>query len=65
MKLIVNGQPREVKAQTMAELLVELGYEDVPVATALNRSVIRKADRMKTPLNHGDQIEILVPMQGG
>ena len=65
MKLIVNGTAREVKAQTMAELLVELGYDDVPVATALNRSVVRKADRAATRLNHGDQIEILVPMQGG
>lgn len=65
MKLIVNGQPRDVNAQTMAELVIELGYEDVPVATALNRSVIRKTDRATTPLHHGDQIEILVPMQGG
>ena len=65
MKLIVNGVARDVKAQTMAELLIELGYEDVPVATALNRAVVRKADRVKTALNHGDQIEILVPMQGG
>jgi len=65
VKLIVNGIAREVKAQTMAELLIELGYEDVPVATALNRSVVRKVDRAKTNLNHGDQIEILVPMQGG
>lgn len=65
MKLVVNGVQREVKAETMAELVIELGYEDVPVATALNRSVVRKVERAKTMLNHGDQIEILVPMQGG
>jgi sulfur carrier protein len=49
----------------MAELVIELGYEDVPVATAVNRKVVRKVERAATPLHQGDQIEILIPMQGG
>ena len=65
MKLVVNGEARDVKAQTMAELVIELGYEDVPVATAVNRKVVRKVERAATPLHQGDQIEILIPMQGG
>lgn len=63
--IIVNGESVETKAQTMAELLDELGYDDMPVATARNMSVVRKRERAETKLTEGDRIEILVPMQGG
>lgn len=63
--IVVNGEVMETKAQTMAELLDELGYEDMPVATARNMNVVRKRERADTKLNDGDRIEILVPMQGG
>ena len=63
--IIVNGETMETKAQTVAELLDELGYEDIPVATARNMMVVRKRERAATKLNDGDRIEILVPMQGG
>ncbi len=65
MKISVNGVEREVKAKTLAELVTERGYDDVPVATALNQSVISKRIRDKTEIRSGDRIEILVPMQGG
>ena len=61
----VNGQPMRVVSHTLSDLVVELGYEDRPVATALNQSFIRKADRADTPINDADRVEILVPMQGG
>ena len=63
--IIVNGEAMETKAQSVAELLDELGYEDMPVATARNMTVVRKRERAETKLNDGDRIEILVPMQGG
>ncbi len=63
--IIVNGETMETKAQTVAELLDELGYEDIPVATARNMMVVRKRERAETKLKDGDRIEILVPMQGG
>jgi len=63
--IIVNGESVETKAQTIAELLDELGYDDMPVATARNMSVVRKRERADTKLAEGDRIEILVPMQGG
>ena len=63
--IIVNGETMETKAQTVAELLDELGYEDMPVATARNMTVVRKRERAETKLKDGDRIEILVPMQGG
>ena len=63
--IIVNGEKIETKAQTIADLLIEMGYEDMPVATARNMMVVRKRDRQDTHLAEGDHIEILVPMQGG
>ena len=65
MRLMVNGNESDVAAETFAELLLELGYEDMPVATALNLSVVRKKDRETVRLKEGDRVEILVPMQGG
>jgi sulfur carrier protein len=65
VRLIVNGNETNVSAETFAELLLELGYEDMPVATALNMAVVRKKDRDGVRLKEGDRVEILVPMQGG
>ena len=65
MRLIVNGNETDVAAETFADLLLELGYEDMPVATALNMAVVRKKDRGGVRLKDGDRVEILVPMQGG
>lgn len=65
MQIEVNGRELEVNAATLAALLKELGYQDVVVATALNRDFVRAVDRQKTKLKVGDAVEILVPRQGG
>ena len=36
MRIIVNDEPREVAGQTLAEVLAELGYGGLVVATAVN-----------------------------
>ena len=65
MRVLVNGNEMEITSATIADLLIEMGYEDMPVATAVNMTVVRKKDRAQTELKGGDRIEILVPMQGG
>jgi sulfur carrier protein len=65
MQISVNGKPCEVRAETLAALLAELEYEDAVVATARNRDFVRRKDRARTTLAVGDEIEILVPRQGG
>jgi sulfur carrier protein len=65
MQIRVNGKELDVAAATLAALLHELDYEDATVATALNQSFVRKADRLTTSLQEGDAVEILVPKQGG
>ena len=70
MRVIVNGKPRETDARTLAGLLAEFlisikAPPDARVATALNGAFAPKGQRAATPLHDGDQIEIVVPMQGG
>lgn len=65
MRIEVNGKRREVAAETLAALLDELEYDERHVATALNQTFVRKADRDAARLKDGDRIEIVSPRQGG
>jgi sulfur carrier protein len=65
MKIMVNGAPRELAAETLAAALTELGYGDAPLATALNEDFVPAGARAVQKLEPGDRIEILAPMQGG
>ncbi|RWI72170.1 sulfur carrier protein ThiS [Mesorhizobium sp.] len=65
MKLIVNGEAREVSAATLAELLEELEYEGAWLATAVNGELVRVEERPACRISEKDRIEILSPMQGG
>ncbi|MDP5219415.1 sulfur carrier protein ThiS [Ruegeria sp. 2205SS24-7] len=64
MKIIVNGDPREVAATTLSELLAECGYSG-RVATAVNEVFVASSARIRHALADGDRVEILAPMQGG
>ena len=65
MLISVNGKACDVQADTLAALLAELEYQDAVVATARNRDFVRRKDRAVTAIAEGDEIEILVPKQGG
>lgn len=65
MKIEVNGTRCNVEATTLAALLIEQGYGDATVATALNGDFIAQGQRDTTPIEAGDSVEILAPMQGG
>ena len=65
MTLIVNGEPRELAAGTLAEALRTLDYGEAKVATALNGEFVPARARGATPVKDGDRIEIVAPRQGG
>lgn len=65
MKIEVNGEARAVTAGSIAEALVELGFGEARVATALNGDFVPAGLRGETTLKDGDRLEILAPMQGG
>ena len=65
MQLKLNGELEEVEATTVAELLKEVNAPSTGIAIALNGSVVRRAQHWSTPLQEGDEIEIIRAVQGG
>jgi sulfur carrier protein len=65
MKLVVNGEPQEVLAATLAEALQSLDLGEAKVATALNGEFVPARARAVTLVKDGDRIEIVAPRQGG
>lgn len=65
MRISVNGEMREVAARSLAALLIELGYLEEKIATALNGDFVRERDRNQASLTEGDAVEIVSPRQGG
>lgn len=64
MKIVLNGEPREVRAETLSDLLAECGMSG-RVATAVNEEFVPSSLRTGHNLNNGDRIEVVAPMQGG
>jgi len=65
MRVTINGEQREIAADSVAALLSELDYEGTHFAIALNYDVVPKNRWAETPLSAGDEIEIITPRQGG
>jgi sulfur carrier protein len=65
MRVIVNGEQREIASSSVDTLLGELEYEGTHFAIALNFDVLPRSQWTQTPLKDGDEIEIITPRQGG
>ncbi|CAD0184495.1 sulfur carrier protein ThiS [Ruegeria sp. THAF57] len=64
MKIVLNGEPREVRAETLSDLLLECGFTG-RVATAVNEDFVPSTLRVAHKLTDGDRVEVVAPMQGG
>ena len=65
MRVIVNGEPREISSGSVDALLSELEYEGTHFAIAVNCDVLPRSQWTETSLQAGDEIEIITPRQGG
>ena len=65
MRVMVNGEQREVCSDSVDALLGELEYEGTHFAIAVNYDVLPKSQWAQTRLKSGDEIEIITPRQGG
>jgi thiazole synthase len=65
VKLFLNGEPRDVTAATLAELVRELELDGKPIAVERNRDVVPKSKYRETPLAEGDVLEIVHLVGGG
>ncbi len=65
MKLLINGESKEVQSGlSLIELLQHLKL-DGPVAVELNRQVVPRAQHADTSLADGDSLEIVHFVGGG
>jgi sulfur carrier protein len=65
MRVIVNGEQREIASRSVEALLGELEYQGTHFAIAVNYDVLPRSQWAQTPLQAGDEIEIITPRQGG
>ena len=65
MRVIINGEAREITSSRVDALLGELDYEGTHFAIAVNYDVLPKSRWAETSLKSGDEIEIITPRQGG
>jgi sulfur carrier protein len=65
VKIRLNGEEKKVEAQIVAQLLQELNAPEIGIAVARNGAVVRRADHASTPVQDGDEIEIIRAVQGG
>ena len=65
MRIAVNGEIADVKSQTLADVLVELGHSGAKIATAVNEEFVPASKRADVVLEAGDRVEIVAPRQGG
>lgn len=65
MRIVLNGEDREVQATTVAALIEELGLSGQPAAVEVNTHVVPRRDHASTTLANGDKIEVVTLVGGG
>jgi thiamine biosynthesis protein ThiS len=65
MKLVINGEERDISAQGVAALIAELGLDSRKVAVERNLEIVPRSLHGATPLAEGDRVEIVQFVGGG
>ncbi len=65
MRLVINGEERELTAATLDALVEELGMKVDRVAVELNREIVPRERWSASALKDGDRLEIVHFVGGG
>ena len=65
MRIEVNGEPREIEAGTILDLVQTLGLNPKKVAVERNLEIVPRSLHGETALAEGDRIEIVQLVGGG
>jgi sulfur carrier protein len=66
MRVIVNGEPRELDEGATVDAAVEVtGAPDRGVAVAVDGEVVPRGEWTSTRLSEGQKVEVLQAVQGG
>lgn len=63
--ITLNGAERRVRAETVAQLLAELGLPVERIGIRRNERLLKRADWVNEPLATGDRVEIQHFIGGG
>lgn len=65
MPILLNGEPRQVSARNVAELLREIGLDTRKVAVERNEEIVPRSTYAAAILAPGDHFEIVHFIGGG
>ena len=65
MRIQVNGEPRDTRAETVLALVEELGLDVRKVAVERNLEIVPKSLHATTPVADGDRFEVVQFVGGG
>ena len=65
MRIQVNGDPCDVVARTVLDLVQELGFDVRKVAVERNLAIVPRSLHATTVLEEGDRIELVQFVGGG
>jgi len=65
MRLIINGQEKELYCENVSELLSGLNLNKDTVAIELNKNIVHRQNFDSTILNDKDKLEIVTVVGGG
>lgn len=66
LEISINGEARRFdSALTLTQLLERLEMTGKKLAVEMNGEIVPKSQHATTPLNNGDQLEIVVAVGGG
>src|SRR3546814_11170201 len=65
MRIVLNGQSREVAVARLDRVLEELGFHGTKVAKAVNGPFVAPSRSGETALGEADRVAAIAPMQGG
>jgi len=65
MKLIINGEEKNIECKKISDLLNSLNLEKDLVAVELNKNIVHRQNFNNTKLNDNDKLEIVRVVGGG
>ncbi len=65
MKIVLNGEAREINSISISALLDELKLTDKKVAVEQNKNIVPKNTYLQASISEGDHIEIVHFIGGG
>ena len=65
MRLIINGQERDVEATTLADVVQHFGLNERIIVIEHNLNIVSRDLYAQTPFAEGDKIEIVHFVGGG